>query len=266
MKPLIRIDHREMHTPLARYLQLADVEFDVISLKTGDIEIGDRVLIERKRHSDLCRSVVDKRLFRQAHRLIAAAPSPIILIEGEEGHHESIHRNALQGALASIAIDLGIAILHSRNARDTVNLLEMIAAREMKRSLRLLKTMSSRLQKMEEEMAAGEMSRHTRFQRPGSGSFLLSDERRCVENVQGMLSNLHPQPSKKIALLPLDDGRLRILQAFPGIGPRLSRRLLQYFDDLASVLSASHTTLCDAGLSPAVALKMQRLFGDLNHQ
>ena len=42
MKPLVRIDHREMHTPLARYFQNSTVDFEIVTLEVGDIEIGDR--------------------------------------------------------------------------------------------------------------------------------------------------------------------------------------------------------------------------------
>ena len=31
MRPLVRIDHREMHTPLARYFQDSTIDFEIVA-------------------------------------------------------------------------------------------------------------------------------------------------------------------------------------------------------------------------------------------
>ncbi len=49
MKPIIRIDHREMQGSLARTLNDSDVEVELVRLSVGDIEIGDRIVIEVER-------------------------------------------------------------------------------------------------------------------------------------------------------------------------------------------------------------------------
>ena len=45
MRPLVRIGHREMHTPLARYFQDSTIDFEIVTLEVGDIEIGDNCTI-----------------------------------------------------------------------------------------------------------------------------------------------------------------------------------------------------------------------------
>jgi ERCC4-type nuclease len=260
MRPLVRIDHREMHTPLARYFQTSSIEFDVVTLEAGDIEIGDRVLIERKRYSDLCRSIRDGRLFKQAHRIRACSPCPILLIEGEEGHLEMMHRNALNGALAMIAIESGVPALHTRDAKETLAVIELIANRERRISMRSALSLTARLKRMEEEACNMTLSTYSEFQRPGSGRILISEEKKCLDSVQKMLDGICEIESPTVAMnSKMNEAELRILRSFPGIGPKLSKRLLCNLNNLGTILDADEMTLCKAGLSPAVALRFRRM-------
>jgi len=260
MRPLVRIDHREMHTPLARHFQNSSIEFDIVTLEVGDIEIGDRVLIERKRYSDLCRSLMDGRLFKQAHRIRAKSPCPILLIEGEEGHLEMMHRNALNGALATIAIESGVPTLHTRDAEETLAVIELIANRERHISMRVFQKLATRLKRMEEEVCNMSLSRYSEFQRPGSGRVLMNEEKRCLDSVQKMLDGICQDETTTVARnAKMNEAELRVLRSFPGIGPRLSKRLLGNLSNLGTILEADEITLCRAGLSPAAALRFRRM-------
>ena len=260
MRPLVRIDHREMHTPLARHLLDSSIEFDIVTLPIGDIEIGDRVLIERKRYSDLSRSLIDGRLFKQARRINAVSPCPILLIEGDDGHLGNVHRNALNGALATIAIEIGVPAIHTRDAEETHDIIELIANREHRISTQSFQLLTTRLQRMEEETCNIPPSRYSQFQRPGSGKILLDAEKKCIDSVQRMLNGIfQEQVSTKTADSKIDETELRVLRSFPGIGPRLSMRLLKELKNLRSVLNADESTLCRIGLSPATALRFKRM-------
>ncbi len=258
MKPIIRIDHREMQGSLARTLNDSDVEVELVRLSVGDIEIGDRIVIERKSYSDLCRSVIDGRLFKQANLLKSAGPCPILLIEEDRNHTENLHSNAVKGALASIAVDLGIPILQSRDSKDTAALIELIANREYKRQQRMMNIIRNRFSKMEGK-ARGESTRYAAYQRQGDGKQILDAEQKCLDDVQEMLvgfERIQVEGSKPISFEPMV---LAILSSFPGIGPKLSMRLLRHFGNLQNIMNAKEDDLQDAGLSPSRSLQFRRL-------
>ncbi len=260
MRPLVRIDHREMHTPLARYFQDSTIDFEIVTLEVGDIEIGDRVLIERKRYSDLCRSLKDGRLFKQIHRIRASSPCPILLLEGEEEHLEMMHRNALNGALATIAIEYGVPTIYTHDAEETLAVIELIANREQRISMRSFQSLTTRLKRMEEEVCNMSLSRYSDFQRAGSGKVLIDAEKQCLDSVQQMLDGIcSGESNATVKNVRLNDTELRVLRSFPGIGPKLSKKLLRNLNNLATILEADEMTLCRAGLSPAAALRFRRM-------
>ena len=79
----------------------------------------------------------------------------LLIIEGTDNIYEirNFHPNSIRGMLASIAIDFQTPILHTRNHRDTANLLSIIAKRlEKPRSLpSLLKKRKPLTQKQQQE-------------------------------------------------------------------------------------------------------------------
>ena len=262
MLGVVRIDHREMQTHLSRHLKSVDFELEIIHLKNGDIEIGDAVLIERKCYSDLCSSIVDGRLFRQMHRLRAASPRPILLIEEDEGGMHAMHRNAILGALSSIAIDLGIPILQTSGPAESVALIEVIANREQNRSRRQYELLKKRLERMEEEYCTGNVSRYSAFQKSGCGSYLREKEGNCLRAVEDFIFNPQSSGIVEMEIRKFSQVELSILQSYPNIGPKRAKRLLSAFGSLSKVIKANQSTLVDAGLPPAVAGRMAML----NHQ
>ena len=57
---------------------------------------------------------------------------PLIIIEGEEDIYSvrKVHKNAIQGMLATIAISYGIPIIQTKNSLETASLLKAVAKRE----------------------------------------------------------------------------------------------------------------------------------------
>ena len=125
------MDHRELNTTIAATLRLQGVDVDVQTLAIGDFQIGDRVVVERKRVRDFVDSLLDGRLLEQAHRLIAAAPRPLLLIEGGGLFTQrAVHNNALMGALATLTIDLGLPVVTTQDGEETARFLIIAARRE----------------------------------------------------------------------------------------------------------------------------------------
>ena len=66
-----------------------------IEFETGDLQIGDRIIIERKTIRDLIDSI-DGRFIRQANRLVYLR-HPIMIIEGNDLRTQrTIHPNAFK--------------------------------------------------------------------------------------------------------------------------------------------------------------------------
>lgn len=127
--PLI-IDHRERHAPLPAILQRSS-EFDTVfdQLPLGDYRVDERFLVERKTPIDLIRSIKDGRLFRQAVRLANAGPRGLILLEGTTADlaRSAMSREAIQGALITLTVLLGLPLLRARNTEESAHLLLLLA-------------------------------------------------------------------------------------------------------------------------------------------
>ena len=127
--PLV-IDHRERHAALPALLlrdEAFETSFDHLPL--GDYRLDERFLVERKGLIDLTRSIKDGRLFRQALRLANGEPRGLILLEGTGADlaRSAMSREAIQGALITLTLFLGLPILRARNAEESAHLLRLIA-------------------------------------------------------------------------------------------------------------------------------------------
>jgi ERCC4-type nuclease len=121
-KTTVVVDDREGFANVAQhFLARSDCEVFIRRLPLGDYYIAGRLLVERKRWPDLVASIVDGRLFRQACRLAASPLHTIVLLEGsEEDVAEcAMTREAIQGALISVSVILGIPVLRSRDAEES---------------------------------------------------------------------------------------------------------------------------------------------------
>ncbi len=98
-------------------------------MPVGDYLIDERVLVERKTLPDLVASIKDGRLFRQALRLVEAEPWCVIVLEGTVSDltGSGMRREAIQGALITLTLYLGIPLLRSMGPDETARLLIYIA-------------------------------------------------------------------------------------------------------------------------------------------
>jgi len=100
-----------------------------VSLEVGDFILSDnRVVIERKTHSDFVSSIIDGRLFEQSRLMKDNFEKPIIIIEGYS--NRKINENALKAAVASIVVNYGVSLINTRNIFDTANTIYWIAKKE----------------------------------------------------------------------------------------------------------------------------------------
>ena len=122
----VTLDYREASSTLSAYISSLGITVEYDSLVTGDICIEDNILIERKTSRDLLTSIIDGRLFKQCERMRNAEVKPLLLIElGEIGN--SVHPNAVLGALAHVTLDLGIPIITTKNSMESAHLVYLIA-------------------------------------------------------------------------------------------------------------------------------------------
>jgi len=102
-----------------------DVALSVQRLRVGDFLVGECCIVERKTLSDFARSVVDARLFRQALAMIGEGRRAVLILEncGTDLESLGVSREALQGALITVSVFFGLAVLRSRDIEETARLL-----------------------------------------------------------------------------------------------------------------------------------------------
>jgi ERCC4-type nuclease len=135
----IAADDRERASEVIAFLRaIPEVSVRIERLLCGDYLADRRILFERKSLQDLAISIVDGRLFKQMAALIKSKYKPVLILEGSGKDAESlgVRREALQGALITVSLVLGIPILRSMTAEETARLI-VYAARQIQ-SLHLL--------------------------------------------------------------------------------------------------------------------------------
>jgi ERCC4-type nuclease len=128
----ILVDDRETACGILDKIKDRD-EFvsEVRRLTLGDFEVDGRLLFERKTLPDLVASIKDGRLFSQAVRLANSDKLVALILEGtaRDLGDSKMRREAIQGALISLTLFLGIPLLRSRNQAETIQLM-LFAARQ----------------------------------------------------------------------------------------------------------------------------------------
>ncbi len=130
----VAIDDRERSADVSKALaQMANVTVRTRRLPLGDYEVEGGLLVERKTLPDLAVSVIDGRLFRQMTRLAMSPLKGVLILEGRSRdlYGTGIRREALQGALITTSLILGIPVLRSLDPCETAQLI-IFAARQVK--------------------------------------------------------------------------------------------------------------------------------------
>jgi DNA excision repair protein ERCC-4 len=119
-------DHRESHSPVWAALSArGDVRMEARQLAVGDYEVGGRCLIERKTVVDLAQSIVDGRLFHQVYRLRNSGWPCAVIVEGRMADLVEVHvrREAIQGAMITLALVHQVPVFRALDADETARLL-----------------------------------------------------------------------------------------------------------------------------------------------
>jgi ERCC4-type nuclease len=122
----IVIDDRESDSGVAEILGArADVEVRIERLPLGDYLVEDFLLVERKTLTDLVASIKDGRLFGQGCRLAGADVWAAVVLEGtgRDLAECGMRREAIQGALITLTLFLGLPLLRSQGPEETARLM-----------------------------------------------------------------------------------------------------------------------------------------------
>jgi ERCC4-type nuclease len=112
-----------------------DATVDIARLEAGDYQIERCVIVERKTAADFAASLIDGRLFQQATALASAPERAVLVLEGgeQDWRDTGVRREALQGALITLGVFYGLAVLRSDGPEETARLLVYLA-RQARRS------------------------------------------------------------------------------------------------------------------------------------
>lgn len=125
-------DDRESQSGVIEALRSQDgAEVSVRRLALGDYLLNERLLFERKTLRDFAVSLKDGRLFEQGIRLAASPFHKAMILEGraQDLAESGMRREALQGAIISLSLFLGIPLLRSADAEESAKLM-LYAARQ----------------------------------------------------------------------------------------------------------------------------------------
>jgi Fanconi anemia group M protein len=125
-KIVVVCDYRERET--TELLEKLGTIVNKRNLEVGDFVCSQRVVIERKTHSDFISSIIDGRVFDQAKNLKDNFENPVIIIEGYSTRE--INENAFKAAIATLVVDYRISLINTKNPLDTAQTIYWIAKKE----------------------------------------------------------------------------------------------------------------------------------------
>lgn len=129
--PAIIADDRETSSKVLELLHIKGASIKIERLEYADYAIGDRILVERKTTADFADSLIERDLLGQMKKMAEMCLKPVIIIEGDELYTQrNINPNAIRGALAAISLGMGVSIFRTTDAKDTAEVLYVLAGRE----------------------------------------------------------------------------------------------------------------------------------------
>jgi DNA excision repair protein ERCC-4 len=133
-KVRIVVDERERQSGIPDELVRLNVVVDFAQLKIGDYIVAPDSAVERKSIRDLVKSIYDGRLFTQCSELVTHYAKPVMIVEGSNDMFERAVDNPMiiYGALAAVALDFRLAIIHTPSAAHTAKALVALASRVLK--------------------------------------------------------------------------------------------------------------------------------------
>jgi len=145
MPARIVVDEREMKSGIPKLLKDAGAVIDFAQLKVGDYIVAPEIAVERKSIRDLISSIYDGRLFIQCSDLVKYYQKPLLVVQGniaelaeipEDVDDKVIKKLAERmslayDALATVATEFRIPILHTPSAEQTAQLLVTLVNRSL---------------------------------------------------------------------------------------------------------------------------------------
>jgi len=122
-------DDRECKSEVIKsLLQIEDVKVCTYRLSIGDYQVDNRLIVERKTLKDFAVSIIDGRLFKQMLCLANSNSKAALIIEGTASDTAELGmtREAMQGALITVSLILGIPVLRSKDPSETAKLMVYI--------------------------------------------------------------------------------------------------------------------------------------------
>ena len=122
-------DDRENKSEVIESLMgIENVKVCIYRLSIGDYQVDNRLIVERKTLKDFVVSIIDGRLFKQMLCLANSKSEGVLILEGTVSDMVEIGmtREAMQGALITVSLILGIPILRSKDPSETAKLMVYI--------------------------------------------------------------------------------------------------------------------------------------------
>ncbi|HEU4985050.1 MAG TPA: ERCC4 domain-containing protein [Nitrososphaera sp.] len=150
MPARIVVDERERPSGIPDILRKSGIVVDFAQLTVGDYIVSPDTAVERKTVHDLVHSIYDGRLYVQCAQLVKHYPKPVVIIQGDltrlaeipEDVKEEEKRKKMEerlplafDALATVAIEFRIPVLHAPDAEHTAVLLGTLAAKGLQNGI-----------------------------------------------------------------------------------------------------------------------------------
>lgn len=133
------MDDRECRSGLPDALARHWPRVAVARLPVGDVEIGPRVIVERKTADDFITSILDQRLFAQCWSLVGVGRRPLLIVEGRDGApFLRVPPRHLRGALLAVTVSYRVPLLRTDDVEETALTLAQLAEREQRSLARRL--------------------------------------------------------------------------------------------------------------------------------
>jgi DNA excision repair protein ERCC-4 len=156
----IVVDEREKNSGIPDLLRKAGAIIDFAQIKVGDYVVSPETAVERKTVRDLISSIYDGRLFVQCSDLITHYQKPLLVVQGNIAELAEIPEDTdrdvkklaermplAYDALATVAMEFRIPIIHTPSADQTAQLLVTL----VNKSLREGKATGPLLRKIKKE-------------------------------------------------------------------------------------------------------------------
>jgi DNA excision repair protein ERCC-4 len=140
----IVVDEREKNSGIPELLKNAGAVIDFAQLKVGDYIVSPETAVERKTVRDLVSSIYDGRLFVQCSDLVKHYQKPLIVVQGNIAELTEIPEDAendkrlaermplAYDALATVATEFRIPIIHTPSADQTAQLLVTLVNKSLR--------------------------------------------------------------------------------------------------------------------------------------